>query len=83
MSYNDAECLNIDLFAGDTDDAGATLCSSKIVTTRKTHTCRFADDPHNISIGARARVETALIDNHWTTFYVCCDCLIKCLEDFE
>lgn len=71
----DEELLGVDLFAGDKDDAGARLCSSRIVTIRKPRVCGFSLSSHAIPVGSRARVEKALIDDAWVSFYVCCDCL--------
>lgn len=72
---SDRDLLGIDLFAGDKDDAGARCCSSRMVTTRKPHICVFSGEQHDILVGTRARVETAIIDNRWGSFYVCCGCL--------
>ncbi len=76
----DDELLGIDLYGGDKDDCGVRLHSSRMVTTRKAHTCRFLD-PHEIPLGSRARIEKALIDNEWTKFYVCCNCLERAWEE--
>lgn len=75
QQISDSDLLGIDLFAGDKDDAGAKLVSSRIVTTRKPHVCMFSEEFHDIPAGTRARFEKALIDDRWGQFYACCDCL--------
>ena len=74
-TISDRDLLSIDLFADDKDDAGARLCRSRIVTTRKPQVCVFSEPRHDIPVGARARVESAIVNNRWGSFYVCCDCL--------
>ncbi len=79
-SPTDKDLLSIDLFADDKDDAGARCQSSRIVTTRKPHMCRFSE-PHDIPVGSRARLEKAYVEDMWGQFYVCCNCLIDWLEE--
>ena len=82
LAVKDADLLSIDLYADDRDDAGARCVSSRIVTTRKHHMCRF-DKLHVIPIGSRARLEKAFVADRWGQFYVCCDCLISWLEEIR
>ncbi|KKN26072.1 hypothetical protein LCGC14_0878370 [marine sediment metagenome] len=74
-TISDRDLLGIDLFADDKDDAGARLSSSRMVTTQKAHACRFSSTAHDIPVGARARVESAIMDDRWGRFSVCRDCL--------
>ncbi len=80
MSYSDSQLLDIDLFAGDKDDAGVRLQKDSIVLTRKVHTCRFSE-PHEIPVGTQARVSEAITDDEWKRFYVCCQCLESWLDE--
>ena len=82
MNYTDADLLSIDLYADDKDDGGVRLAASGVVHTRKVQTCVFLGH-HEIPVGARARVETGLMDNKWYSFYVCGDCLVEVLEEFD
>lgn len=75
IELSDSNLLEIDVFAGDKDDAGVRLSSSRMVTTRKPHICQFSEDYHDIPIGTRARKESAIMDNHWVGFYACRACL--------
>lgn len=79
-AYTADQLLGIDLFADDKDDAGARLPSRRMVTTRKQHTCLFAER-HDILVGSRARVEKALMFNKWVSFYVCATCLAGFLDE--
>lgn len=80
-TITDADLLAFDLFSSDRDDAGARCQSSRIVTTRKPHVCRFSE-PHDIPVGSRARLEKAYLDG-WRQFYVCCDCIVAWYEEIE
>ena len=78
--WRDDELLGIDLFSDDRDDARARVRTNRIVTTRKPHICA-AYDRHEIPSGSRARVERAIIDDQWASFYFCCACLAQWLEE--
>ena len=80
--YTDDALLGVDLFGCDKDDGGARMASSRIVTTRRLHTCRYAE-PHDIPAGTRARLEKAIIDDRWGQFYVCSDCLVQDLREWD
>jgi hypothetical protein len=81
IEFTDDELLDIDLFAGDKDNAGARLSSSRIVVTRKPHVCVFSEEQHEIPVGTRARTEKAIIDGVWVSFHACCDCLAQWLVE--
>ena len=70
--------LDIDPFEGDRD-VDIRMQQIKIVTTRKEHMCISPEgrEPHTIDVGSRAWRETAIVDNEFSSCYVCLDCLDK------
>lgn len=81
--YHDADLLGIGLFADDRDSPTTRARTNQIVTTRKPHDCMWSPTIHKIAVGARARVERAVRDDRWCSFYVCVDCLTAFLEELE
>ena len=80
--YSDADLLGIDLFAGDKDSPTIRARTNRMVTTRKPHDCLYGVDRHEIPVGRRARVERAVVDGEWCTYYACVDCLNGYYEEF-
>lgn len=71
----DTEVLAYDFFADDKDCSGIRNHTAKIVTTRAEHVCLFRPDlQHTIPKGARARVDRAIVDGEWKSFYSCVNC---------
>lgn len=74
-TMTDNDILDYDFFADDKDCDGVVMHTSKIVVTYKEHTCMFMPHTqHVIPIGSRSRVDKALVDGKWRSFYSCIDC---------
>jgi hypothetical protein len=74
---------NYDPFEGDRD-AGVTLRTVKLVTTRKPQTCMKPEGSvHTIPAGTKARYEQALVDgSYWGRYYTCTECMDRWLQKF-
>ena len=69
------EMLDYDFFADDKDCSGILLHTAKVVTTRVEHECLFSPETlHVIPTGSIARVDKALVDGEWKSFYSCLAC---------
>lgn len=77
----DAEIIDIDFFAGDMDDGSEPIrCHTvKIVKTRRDQMCVAFEETHVIPKGSRARVERAVYEGEWKSWYAC----IPCCERWE
>lgn len=86
MSYTDADIIDWDPFDGADRDVDIRARTVKVVTTRKPQRC-YGDDgaasAHDIPAGTRARVERAIVDGEWGSFYICVPCMVKWLTDHE
>ena len=83
MSYQpkhpDERYLSLQPF--DDRDVEKACMQSKIVKTRKEHTCCGLDtDQHQIPRGSKALYEKGLIDGEWGSFYLCLECFDRFLE---
>jgi len=77
----DQQMLGYDFFADDKDCAFQ-CHTSRVVQTRTQHECLFHPDwRHPIPPGARARVDKALFDGRWSTFYSCAACHERWLRE--
>lgn len=70
----DEEVLSYDFFADDKDCDGIRNHTSSVVTTRKEHICLFSSQTHTIPAGERARLDKAIVDGEWKSFYSCVAC---------
>lgn len=71
----DDEILSYDFFADDKDCDGIRNHTARVVVTRTEHECLFAPETHHtIPVGAKARVDKAIVDGEWQTFYSCAEC---------
>lgn len=84
QKYSDETYLSINPFEGDMD-VDIRMHAVKIVKTRKTHKCIFPEnnEAHEIPIGSKAWRESAVIDNKFSSCYVCLDCLDKWIDFLE
>lgn len=83
MKFNNNVYLKNDPFSGCDRDVDLRCHKYKIVKVRKEHPCMLADlignKSHEISIGEKARYDSALIDGEWGGYYTCLDCMDKWL----
>jgi len=86
MRYTDDIYLNNDPFSGSDRDTTIRCHTYKIVKVRKAHSCMLATmlyiKPHEISVGKRARCDSALVDEEWGRYYTCLDCMDKWLIEY-
>lgn len=83
MSYTDADFLAWDPFDGERD-VDIRCRTVKIVTTRVPQKCVGPDGPadaHQIAPGTRARVERAIVDGEWGSYYICVSCMAAWLKE--
>lgn len=81
--YSDNDYVSYDPFDGDRD-VDVRCRSVKIVAVRKEHVCHSSlidKKPHNVKIGERARVEKALVEGEWGSYYVCIPCMDRWLDE--
>lgn len=81
--YTDVDRLRWDPFDGDRD-VDIRARTVKIVTTRKPAQCLGwdgRDTAHAMPAGTRARVERAIVDGEWGSYYICCVCTDRWLAD--
>jgi hypothetical protein len=81
MKHVENVYINYDPFEGDRD-SGIRCKKVKLVKTRKEHDCISFDhkEQHEIAKGEMARVETAIVDGSWGSYYMCTDCIDKWLN---
>jgi hypothetical protein len=80
MKYKKQDYINFNPFDGDRD-VDIRCRTVSIVKTRKEHVCHISlidGKTHNIKIGEMARVEKAICDGHWGSYYCC----IPCMDDW-
>jgi hypothetical protein len=70
----DQEMLSYNFFADDKDCDGIRNHTTRVVVTRKEHTCFYSPDTHPIPPGTRARLDEAVVDGEWKRFYSCEPC---------
>lgn len=76
QKYADEQYLAAELF--EDGDAEIRCLTRKMVVTRKSHRCAFADvlqRPHDISAGTRVIRETAIAEGEWGSCYSCLPCV--------
>lgn len=81
--YTDADYLRWDPFDGERD-VDIRARTVKVVTTKAPHLCYGEDgaaSSHDMPAGTRARVERAIVDGEWGSYYICCACMDKWLKD--
>lgn len=86
MTYGDVDFLDWDPFDGADRDVKIRARTVKIVTTKTTHKCVGNDGArteHEIPPRTRARVERAVVDGSWGSYYICADCMVKWLTERE
>lgn len=86
MSYADVDFLDWDPFDGADRDVKIRARTVKIVTTKTTQKCVGNDGArteHEIPPRTRARVERAIVDGRWGSYYICTDCMVKWLTERE
>lgn len=86
MNYTDADYLRWDPFDGADRDVDIRARTVKIVTTRSPHRCVGPDgaaQAHDMPAGTRARVERAIIDGEWGSYYMCVGCMAEWLTERE
>lgn len=85
-AYADADRLVWDPFDGADRDVGIRARTVRIVTTAKEQHC-LGDDgaasAHDIPAGTRARVERAIVEGEWGSYYICVACMDKWLIAHE
>lgn len=84
MKYTKEEYLSWDYFEGDQSDV--LLKTTKFVKVRKDHLCLMAgwgngEPDHTTKKGQYAYYEKALVDGEFVSYYICTDCLDKCIDD--
>jgi len=75
--FTDDTYIKYDPFDGD-QDVDIRCRKVKIVKIRKPQECIF-EIPHAIKPGTRVRYESALVDGHWGSYYMCLECLDRWL----
>jgi hypothetical protein len=78
--------LSWDPFDGADRDVDIRCRSVKIVTTKAPRLCYGADgvaSQHDMPTGTRARVERALVDGEWGSYYICLACMETWLRERE
>lgn len=81
-AYTDADYLRWDPFDGANRDVDIRARTVKIVTTRSPHRCVGQDgaaQSHDMQKGTRARVERAIVDGEWGSYYMCIGCMAEWL----
>lgn len=81
--YSDEQLINWDPFDGERD-VDIRCRSVKVVTTRTARQCvgqGGRDNAHQMAPGTRARVERALVDGAWGSYYICAACMEAWLRE--
>lgn len=85
LNITDEVRIQFDPFGA--DDSKVEMETQKIVSVRKRHVCYgsyFPDEKrgeHYINIGDRARLDKALVEGDWCSYYFCLTCLDKMIRD--
>ena len=81
-THTDEQYLAFDPGAGDDFPAEVEARKTKLVVTKKEHTC-FGwkqDTQHTIPVGTRVFRESGKCEGHFGTNYMCLPCVDICLE---
>lgn len=78
--------IHLDMFGG--DESEVKMEKVRMVTVRKDQECYGSWFPeagkhHFVKKGERARLDTALVEGKWCSYYFCVDCLNKLVKEHE
>lgn len=83
--FNDEDYINCDPFYGETD-VDIRCRTVKIIVAAKDHkcsSCLLDQKEHIIKAGEKARVEKAIVDGSWCSYYSCIPSLNRLLMELE